>query len=229
MIILPAQLQLLIKLNDLMKSCLNDSETLNEIINAAVNQLKEFQIINNYLSQVKKLNKDINRNKLKTYLNDFLINISNQNKIIYVNAAKSLIGKNSILTLSNSKTVFEVLKRYSQENKKLKIFICESRPKNEGRVLTKLFLNENINCELILDAMLPHFIQKADAVIIGADKILKNGNAINKTGSLNAAILCKHYKKPFYVIASKEKISNVLFSNLFRKVPQKFGNITIKI
>ncbi len=61
---------------------------------------------------------------------------------------------------------------------------------------------------LILEAMLPQYITKIDAVIIGADKILKNGNVINKIGSLNAAIICKYYNKAFYVVASKNKISN---------------------
>ena len=139
-------------------------------------------------------------------------------------AEKLLIGINKILTLSNSKTVFELLKRYSKINKILKIFICESRPQNEGRVLTKLLLDENIKCEMILESMLPHFIQKTDAVIIGADKILKNGNVINKIGSLNAALLSKKYKKPFYVIASKDKFSNQVSYNPIQKDSNEIWN-----
>jgi translation initiation factor 2B subunit (eIF-2B alpha/beta/delta family) len=56
--------------------------------------------------------------------------------------------------------------------------------------------------------MVSLFIHKADAVIIGADKILRNGNVINKVGSLATAILCKYYKKPFYVIATRNKFTN---------------------
>jgi translation initiation factor 2B subunit (eIF-2B alpha/beta/delta family) len=52
------------------------------------------------------------------------------------------------------------------------------------------------------------FVQKADAVIIGADAVLNNHNVINKTGSLALALLCKHYKKPYYVLAGKSKFVN---------------------
>ncbi len=200
--------EILLKLNSILISNCDNQKSVSYIINSVEYRLNEFQIINAYLNQVKKANNDNNRNKLKIFLNKYVDDISNQNDIIYEKAKKFIKGKNSILTLSNSKTIFEVLKRYRQENNKLKIFICESRPKNEGRILTKSLLKEGIKCELILDAMLPHFIQKADAVIIGADKMLINGNIINKVGSLNAAIICKYYKKPFYVIASKEKRSN---------------------
>jgi translation initiation factor 2B subunit (eIF-2B alpha/beta/delta family) len=51
-------------------------------------------------------------------------------------------------------------------------------------------------------------IRNTDAVIIGADSILKNGNVVNKSGSLPLAILCKEYNKPFYVISTKSKISD---------------------
>ena len=200
--------ELLIKLNQLIIKYSNEPEMINRIIKIIGSRLNDFQIITNYFEQVKKLNKYSNRSKLKFYLNTVLENISHHNEVIYEKAEKYLKGKNLILTLSNSKTIYEVLKTYSQKNKKLKIIICESRPKNEGRVLIKLFLKEDIKCELILDSMLPYFIENVDAVIIGADKILKDGNIINKIGSLNAAILCKHYRKPFYVLASKNKISN---------------------
>ena len=201
-------LDLLLKVNNIIKNNYENQKVVNKIIDSIQNPLNEFQIINKYLNHIRKLNNGSNRSKLKSYLNTYFDDILNQNDIIFDKLKKLINGKNSILTLSNSKTVSEILKRYASENKKLKIFISESRPQNEGRILAKSFLNAGIKVELILDAMLPHFIPKVDAAIIGADIILKNGNVINKIGSLNAAILCKYNKKPFYVIASKEKISN---------------------
>ena len=43
--------------------------------------------------------------------------------------------------------------------------------------------------------------------MVGADSVLTNGNVINKSGSKTAAILCKHFSKPFYVITTKNKFS----------------------
>ncbi len=56
--------------------------------------------------------------------------------------------------------------------------------------------------------MMAFAVKKSDAVIIGADSILKNKNVINKSGSLPLAVICKYHKKPFYVIAAKSKYSN---------------------
>jgi translation initiation factor 2B subunit (eIF-2B alpha/beta/delta family) len=61
---------------------------------------------------------------------------------------------------------------------------------------------------MITDAMAGIFVPKADAVIVGADAVLKNENVINKTGSLSLAILCKHFNKPFYVVTTKSKYLN---------------------
>jgi len=44
---------------------------------------------------------------------------------------------------------------------------------------------------------------KVDAVITGADRIAANGDAANKIGTLNLAILCKYHKVPFYIAAPK--------------------------
>ena len=58
---------------------------------------------------------------------------------------------------------------------------------------------------IITDAMGGVFVSKTDAVIIGADAVLKNGNVINKSGSFSLALFCKYYKKPFYVLTTKSK------------------------
>ena len=117
---------------------------------------------------------------------------------IYRNAEKLFSGFNTILTLSNSKTLLEVFKIWSKRNKNLKVIVCESRPKNEGIILAKALAQEQIKVRLITDASMSNFIAKADVVIIGADIILKNGNVVNKTGSRSAAIISKHFKKPFH-------------------------------
>ncbi|RLG43615.1 MAG: S-methyl-5-thioribose-1-phosphate isomerase, partial [Thermoproteota archaeon] len=40
-----------------------------------------------------------------------------------------------------------------------------------------------------------------DLVIIGADRITKNGDVVNKIGSYEIAVLAKHHNIPFYVAA----------------------------
>jgi methylthioribose-1-phosphate isomerase len=42
---------------------------------------------------------------------------------------------------------------------------------------------------------------KIDAVIVGADRIAINGDAANKVGTYNLAVLAKYHSIPFYVAA----------------------------
>jgi translation initiation factor 2B subunit (eIF-2B alpha/beta/delta family) len=55
--------------------------------------------------------------------------------------------------------------------------------------------------------MMGLYIPKIDAAIIGADAVLINGNVVNKVGSKALALLCREYKKPFYAVAFRSKLS----------------------
>ena len=74
----------------------------------------------------------------------------------------------------------------------------------------KLFLNENIDTELIVEAQIPDYVKNIDLALIGADKILANGNVINKIGSKVLCLSCKFYNKPVYVLPDISKFSDEL-------------------
>ena len=78
---------------------------------------------------------------------------------------------------------------------------------NEGKILAKRLLKSSIPVKFVTDFSAASYIPSVNAVIIGADRILSNGNIVNKTGSLTLAILCRYYNKPFYVITTKSKHS----------------------
>ena len=198
---------LLLKLNDIVKANLDNKSDLKLLLKTAKQKFKSFEVIQNYLGQIESYNKKTSNKSLKEFVDGFTHSQDQSFEAIYENALPYLRKANTILTLSNSKTISETLVLLGKRNTKLRITIAESRPKLEGRILARNLLKNKIRVEFITDAMLPQFISKADAVIIGADKILSNGNIINKAGSLSAAILCHYYSKPFYVLASKDKLS----------------------
>ena len=41
---------------------------------------------------------------------------------------------------------------------------------------------------------------KIDAIFSGADRIARNGDAANKIGTYNLAVLAKYHKLPFYIV-----------------------------
>jgi translation initiation factor 2B subunit (eIF-2B alpha/beta/delta family) len=97
---------------------------------------------------------------------------------------------------------------FADPKRKIEITVLESRPENEGRLTAKELLTKGFKVKLITDAMMGYAIQNTDAVIIGADSVLKNGNVINKSGSLPLAVLCKKYRKPLYVVATNSKFTS---------------------
>jgi len=123
----------------------------------------------------------------------------------------SLIKKgNSILTHCNAGalatagygTALGVIKRAYEEGKRIKVFVDETRPRLQGARLTTWELKrERIPFTLIADNMAGYFMKrkKIDLVIVGADRIARNGDVANKIGTYSLAVLAKEHKVPFYV------------------------------
>jgi len=95
--------------------------------------------------------------------------------------------------------------RFAKYNKKEPfVFVDETRPRCQGSRLTAWELvQEEIEHAIIVDNAAGHFMQKGeiDLVIVGADRIAKNGDVANKIGTYEKAVLAKENGIPFYVAA----------------------------
>jgi translation initiation factor 2B subunit (eIF-2B alpha/beta/delta family) len=197
--------ELLMKLNKIMKEESVNKEYMSLILKESRKHFDDFSIILNYLDEIEKeLN---NIEALAKIIDSYDDHDNRVNSRIFENGREYFFNISKILTLSNSLTIANFLTQLYSVNKKLEVIITESRPKNEGRVLAKMLLKRSIPVEFITDFSAASYIAISDAVIIGADKILSNGNIVNKTGSRTLAILCRYYNKPFYVITTRRKHS----------------------
>jgi len=91
-----------------------------------------------------------------------------------------------------------------EQGKKIKVFADETRPLLQGARLTTWELKQaGIEVTLICDNMAAMVMKqgKIDLVIVGADRIVKNGDVANKIGTYGVAILAKEHHLPFYVAA----------------------------
>jgi len=82
------------------------------------------------------------------------------------------------------------------------VYADETRPLLQGARLTAWELAQaDIPVTLICDNMTATTMQRGgiDAVIVGTDRVARNGDVVNKIGTLGVAILAKHYNVPFYV------------------------------
>ena len=200
--------EILTKLNKFLLSNIKEKKIIIESLSAVSTKLSHFAVIKNYANKLKLILASANYE----FFTEYLRSIEEEEKLIikeiFNKIYKRLPSAKAILTISKSGTLINVLKLWHKNRTNLKIIVTESRPANEGKLMAKELLKFDLNVEMISDAMAGIFVPKADAVIVGADAVLNNGNVINKAGSLALALLCKHYKKPFYVLAAKSKFVN---------------------
>ena len=101
-------------------------------------------------------------------------------------------------------TALGVMYSAKKNGKKFKVFACETRPLLQGARLTAWELvKEKIDTTLIADNMAATLMkqEKVDAIFTGADRIASNGDAANKIGTYNLAVLAHHHGIPFYIVA----------------------------
>ncbi len=82
------------------------------------------------------------------------------------------------------------------------VYVDETRPLFQGARLTAWELDQaGIDVTLICDNMAASLMSqgRVDLVIVGTDRVTANGDVVNKIGTLNLAVLCRHYNVPFYV------------------------------
>ncbi|OXU28807.1 hypothetical protein TSAR_005978 [Trichomalopsis sarcophagae] len=95
--------------------------------------------------------------------------------------------------------------RSIHSNGKLEHAYCtETRPYNQGARLTAYELvHDKIPSTLICDDMVAALMKSKNisAVVVGADRVVANGDTANKIGTYQIAVLAKHHNVPFYVAA----------------------------
>jgi methylthioribose-1-phosphate isomerase len=90
------------------------------------------------------------------------------------------------------------------EGKRFHVFVDETRPQLQGARLTAWELvQEKIPVTVITDNMAGWLMKKGEInlVLVGADRIARNGDTANKIGTYSLAILSRYHGIPFYVAA----------------------------
>ena len=100
-------------------------------------------------------------------------------------------------------TALAPLRVAQKENKKIFVFVDETRPRLQGLLTAWELWQEEIAHALIVDNAAGHFMRNndIDLLIVGADRIAQNGDFANKIGTYEKAVLAKENDIPFYVAA----------------------------
>ena len=106
-------------------------------------------------------------------------------------------------------TALGVIRSAWDQGKIKNVFANETRPWFQGARLTAWELaQENIPVSLLCDSAAASAIRahNVDWVIVGADRVVANGDVANKIGTYALAVLAKHAGKKFMVVAPTSTI-----------------------
>jgi methylthioribose-1-phosphate isomerase len=101
-------------------------------------------------------------------------------------------------------TALGVVRSVWRDGRLERLYADETRPRLQGaRLTTWECVQEGIPVTLLSDNMAGHCMAKGmiDAVVVGADRIAANGDAANKIGTYNLAIVAQAHNIPFFVAA----------------------------
>ncbi|MBF0407929.1 MAG: S-methyl-5-thioribose-1-phosphate isomerase [Candidatus Riflebacteria bacterium] len=101
-------------------------------------------------------------------------------------------------------TALGVFRAAFEAGRKFHVYVDETRPLLQGARLTAWeMLEEKIPATLICDNMAASLMAsgKIQGIVVGADRITKEGYVANKIGTYSIAVLAKYHKVPFYVAA----------------------------
>jgi len=96
-----------------------------------------------------------------------------------------------------------------EQGKKIHVYTDETRPRLQGAKLNVYELSERgVPYTLITDNTAAYLMQlgKIDMVMVGADRVVANGDSAAKVGVYGLAVLAKYHKIPFYMFATTATI-----------------------
>jgi len=134
------------------------------------------------------------------------------NRQMGLHGADLLPDRSTLLTICNTGalatggigTAYGVIHTAHKQNKLVRAYPCETRPRLQGARLTAWELQrDGIPFKLLSDGAAAALMAtgKIDAVLAGADRIARNGDAANKIGTYGLAVLAKYHSIPMYIVA----------------------------
>ena len=142
---------------------------------------------------------------------DFCDEIVDRCRRIGENGSKLIKDGSRILTHCNAGalatidygTALAPIRVAHRQGRKVFVYVDETRPRLQGARLTSWeLMNEGIDHAVISDNAAGHYMKSSvDLVIVGADRIARNGDFANKIGTYTKAVLAKENWVPFYVAA----------------------------
>ncbi|MBN2122011.1 S-methyl-5-thioribose-1-phosphate isomerase [Candidatus Micrarchaeota archaeon] len=153
--------------------------------------------------------------------------IYNKCKLICMHGAELIGEGNRVLTHCNTGpiavgkygTALGAILYAHKKGKGVFAWVDETRPRFQGALTSYELSEAGVPHNVITDSTAGSLMRKGevDLIMVGADRICKNGDFANKIGTYPLAVLAKHHRIPFYVLAPSSTIDSKLESG--EKIP----------
>jgi len=145
--------------------------------------------------------------------------ISNIERIATIGANRIIPG-DVIMTSAYSKTIMEIFKKALKQGKKFEVFVTESRPGDDGKIVASELSKLGLRVTLIVDSAMRYFMKYTSRVFLGAEAVAANGAVISKVGSSLMALIAHEARVRVFVAASTLKFNyETVFGELV-EIPQ---------
>ncbi|HUI00158.1 MAG TPA: S-methyl-5-thioribose-1-phosphate isomerase [Nitrososphaerales archaeon] len=128
-------------------------------------------------------------------------------------------------------TALGVIRAASEQGKCVKVVVPETRPALQGSRLTAFELvTDGFDCKLISDTAVGSMMQsgRIDKVVVGADRVTKDGYVFNKIGTYQVAVLANRHGVPFYPAAPSSSFDLSRTHDQVR-IEERFADEVVKI
>jgi translation initiation factor 2B subunit (eIF-2B alpha/beta/delta family) len=131
-----------------------------------------------------------------------------------------------ILPYDYSSTQMAILKELSAREQFVRLIVPESRSINGGLPIANEATAFGHSVDFILDLAFGDYIREVDAVLIGAETIMADGECRNTIGSYVIGVLAKEHHVSYYVASELIKIDPNSFIGRKKKiVPQDYSKL----
>ncbi|TPX46798.1 S-methyl-5-thioribose-1-phosphate isomerase [Synchytrium endobioticum] len=111
----------------------------------------------------------------------------------------------TVLIHSHSRVVVHLLQRAASSNRRLSVFVTESRPTSNGKKAVEILRESGIEARVILDTAVARIMSQVHMVLVGAEGIVANGGLLNQIGTYQIALVAKEANVPLYVVTESSK------------------------
>jgi methylthioribose-1-phosphate isomerase len=123
-------------------------------------------------------------------------------------------------------TALGVIRAAHESGKKIKVIATETRPYLQGARLTAFELHEEgIEVELVPDNHVGFlcYNKVVNKVIVGADRVVSNGDVANKIGTFMIALCAHEYQIPFLVAAPISTFDKDIPNGTYIEIEERDG------